>query len=438
MLNVLLFVFVYLGGIARGFFSHPFNFVLVYQLVYFFNPSMRWWGNKIPDIGYSFFVVVFMLVVFVLGIKKYDNKLFDSPPFKWVFLVILSYIIVTPFAVFPEVHRDATINFIKLGIIISLIYKLTQTKQQLHYLLYAYIFGCWYIGFQAFEVGRNAYGRIEGIGMVDSPDANGTAAALVPSAVFCLYYFWHASSLKQRALIVVAGAFIVNGLVLINSRGAFLGVLVGVAFFLYSTFQSKVQIKHKMLKIFSIVFLGAAAILTVIDQSTIERFYTMTNYEVSEEQESGATRFVFWQGAIEMAKDHPMGAGNKGFEFYSPFYVPEDIDTGKSRNRSVHSSWFEVLSESGIFGLSCFMMLFVSCFATLKKLKKRLEEFSSPKDYFLVTAVQGGLLGYMVAMTFLNRARAEILYWMVLFICIAYNLYIVKEQKADSHKVATK
>jgi len=29
-------------------------------------------------------------------------------------------------------------------------------------------------------------------------------------------------------------------------------------------------------------------------------------------------------------------------------------------------------------------------------------------------------------MTFLNRSRAEVFYWMVLFACCAYNVYVVR------------
>ena len=67
--------------------------------------------------------------------------------------------------------------------------------------------------------------------MVDGTDANDTAAALVGAAPLLMYYAWMGNA-RVRLLAIFCAALIANGLVLLNSRGAFLGVVVGSGVFL--------------------------------------------------------------------------------------------------------------------------------------------------------------------------------------------------------------
>ena len=96
--------------------------------------------------------------------------------------------------------------------------------QKLDFAICGYLFGCWYISFLTYQTGRNRGDRVEGIGTVDAPDANGIAAALAPSVVLCLYYFWLTKNKYIKIIFVIAGVFSANALILINSRASFLAV----------------------------------------------------------------------------------------------------------------------------------------------------------------------------------------------------------------------
>jgi hypothetical protein len=41
-------------------------------------------------------------------------------------------------------------------------------------------------------------------------------------------------------------------------------------------------------------------------------------------------------------------------------------------------------------------------------------------------ALEGALLSFLVAASFIDRARAEMLYWLILFIAIASNVYYLR------------
>ena len=143
-------------------------------------------------------------------------------------------------------------------------------------------------------------------------------------------------------------------------------------------------------------------------------------------QETGATRFQFWAASIRLAADRPMGSGFQGFDFFAPFYLPEDIDTGGTRHRSVHSTWFEALTEAGYLGMFALIMLVYSSFKALRKCMAKLRLDKDVAGFFRIVMLQSALLSYVISMTFMNRMRAEILYWMILYSACAFNIIIVK------------
>lgn len=427
MLNVLLFFSSYLGGFLLTFVSSPVFAFVVYEAVYFFHPSKRWWGYMIPDVAYSFYTVMLMFTALALNFKQANqNKLFSAPQIKWVYFILLGYGFASFYAVSPVLHHDALIYFLKLVIIISVAYKLIDTDSKLNYTLWGYIFGSWYIGFLAYQVGRNSGDRVEGIGTVDSPDANGIAAAIAPSLVLCLYYFWRSGKPIGKILFAIAGAFILNGIVLINSRGAFLAIACSIGYFMFFMYFSSFQKRFQKSITILITLIGLVGASVVVDDTFISRMTTMTNTEVNAEQESGSTRTVFWNAAWEMAKDYPMGAGFRGFNYYAPLYIPKNVHTGGSANRTVHSTWFEALTEVGYLGLFLLIMLLYSSFKSTKKCKLLLKQNGNFDQYFKVIAIEASLIAFVVAMTFLNRYRAEILYWCVLYTACAYNIYVIK------------
>lgn len=434
MLHTLLFVGIYISGIVLTFaYKGAFSFIL-YETIYFFNPLDRWWSYNIPGLRYSFFTVILMFTALIIkSIKKESkNKLLSTPQFKWVYALGLLYSIAWLYAVNPADHQVAAINYIKLIIIISIAYKLIDTSKDLDYALWGYVFGCWYISFLTWQTGRNFGDRVEGIGTVDSPDANGIAAAIAPSLVVCLYYVWLNKSMVVKFLFVFAGVFIANALILINSRGSFLAVTTSIVFFMFYMFFSSFQRKHQKIIAIWLTILGISAFLYLADELFLERMTTIRNVEIVEEQETGSTRLLFWASAWEMSKDYPFGNGMKGFDYYAPYYLPEDLDTGYSRYRSVHSTWFEALTEIGYLGLLILLLLVRSCYKSTRECIASLKKNGAFDDYFKMLMIEAALLCYLVAMSFMNRFRAEILYWLILYTACAYNIYILKPSEAKS------
>ncbi|MDY6919956.1 MAG: O-antigen ligase family protein [Pseudomonadota bacterium] len=436
MLNLMLFASCYAGGFILAFSSNPVWAFMLYQVVYFMNPLDRWWNYALPSISYSFFTVVLMLAVFIKDQKNLSkNRIFGSPQFKWIYLILCSWLLTKTYAVQPIYNDEAVSNFLKLVVIISVAYKLIDGVKQLNMVLMANVAGAAYLGFVAFQTGRNSGGRVEGIGTVDSPDANGTAAAIVPSAVLALYFFWSSKRKTIKIVAVVFGAFIVNALVLINSRASFLALAASVFYFMGHLYFSSVKKDGQRRAVIWLGILGLIALTQVVDESALERFGTLKTVEMREDSETGATRLFFWLAALDMSVDHPFGAGARGFDFYSPEYIPWTVNTGGGRNRSVHSTWLESLTETGYHGFFFLVAMLISSFRATMKCKRKLSKETLFDEYYKIVAIEASLLAFIVAMTFMNRFRAEILYWCVLYTACAYNVFILKvptEQKLSA------
>lgn len=433
MLSILLFFGSYISGLIAAFRYAPIFAFITYQAVYFYNPEKRWWGTSIPDISYSYYTVICMLVLLLLNWKKFDNRIWKIPQLRLVWFLMLLYGVTYFWSPIQALHYASWVFYLKMVVTISVAFKLCNTKKALDYILLGYVYGAWYISFYVFQVGRNNGGRVEKVGTIDSPDANGLAAAIAPSIVICLYYFWSSSNKKIKFPMAIAGGFAINALILINSRGAMLSVVAGVSFFMAHMFFSRVKKKNQRMAALGIVFAGLCGLVYLADDTFLERMYTLkTESTVAEEKETGATRMVFWGAAWDMAKDYPLGKGYRGFNQFGSSYIPAHIDTGNSRNRTVHSTWFEALSETGYVGLLLLILIVFYCFKTTQLCKQRLRASPHLNEYYKVVAIQAALISFLVAMTFLNRMRAEILHWCILYTSVAYQIYVVSREQVDN------
>lgn len=431
----LTFLLFFFGGIIATLFYEGWAAFIVYQLVYFLNPDNRWWSASIPGLRYSFITVLLMLMVYAFRYQHYNR---ESPwkeqaCFKWMILLLLAYYVTKLYALNPLRHDVATFEFTKLIIIMLVAYKVINSRKALDAVIWAYVTGAFYIGYLATSTGRNSGDRVEGIGMIDAPDANDTAAALVPAAVLLMYLAWQGGK-YSKIMAVIMGGLIANGVVLINSRGAFLGIVASLGIYLMCMIFSRHQKKgQKGTAIFMIV-LGLSGGLYVTDDTFWERMGTLKKSE-DQEQIDGAGRMVFWARTFDMLAERPYGLGVWGYNQLAPIYLTDE-ERGGVLNRSVHSAWCQGLSEIGYQGFAIFLIMLFTLFRQSQTTKKYLVAQHDYQSYFKVLALECALIGYLVSATFIDRFRAEILYWMILFLMLAIKFYYLQpmREKAESER----
>lgn len=403
----------------------------IYQLVYFLNPDHRWWGNSLPAISYSFVTVVFMLTGLMLRLKQTSHvKYSDLPLSKWIVGLLIMYVFMYFFALLPDKHLQDSIDFAKLVVIIGIAYKLINTRKKLDWAIWTYILGSTYIGYVATSLGRNSGDRLEGIGTVDAPDSNGTAAIMVPALIFLLYYVWLGKNKYVKVLAVLCGALIANGIVLINSRGSLLAIVAGSSVFVSYMLFSKVQRASQRVVAIFLVIAGLSGALYVTDDLFWERMGTLQNVEDDEGDRGGAHRVEFWLASFDILNDYPLGVGARGYGMISSRYIDPSLTDGGKARKAVHSIWFQGLTEIGWQGFMLFAGLLYSCYRLSKQTKQYLAKAEKIDEYFKVVAIEVALLSFLVAASFINLFRSQLLYWLILFLACGANIYYLQDKVA--------
>ena len=99
--------------------------------------------------------------------------------------------------------------------------------------------------------------------------------------------------------------FLINLIILANSRASFLAVVV-------IAILSLIWIKGKLrFYVFLGLIAGVGLVFMLANEQFWERQSTIQNYK---DEGSAMSRFYLWNGAIEMWKDNPIGLGGEGFE----------------------------------------------------------------------------------------------------------------------------
>ena len=203
---------------------------------------------------------------------------------------------------------------------------------------------------------------------------NGRAAFATQCTLFLLALFGSISSWKVRlivAFLLFAGTYSV---LFSYSRGAWLGFLFGVVYL--GIFRMRWLL---------VVGLVLAPFGTILLPNSVIQRATMT-YEEGELDYSSGDRIEIWKHALKTTANDPiLGVGFDSYRYYRS--GEELLDT--------HNMYVKALVETGVIGLSCVIIFFVSAF----RLGHRLA--GNAKDPFF-KALGAGFAAYMVSVVITN------------------------------------
>lgn len=396
--------------------------VYLYQLQYFINPIIYWWSSYLFDLRYTMIVAIVLMLSYVFNRKKYkDNKLIHFPQLKWLFLLITVSIIISFYAVWPEMHTRNLFTQIKLFFFVAIAFKVIDSPQKFEKLIWVHIIGIFYIGWNAHGLGRNSFDRLEGVGPADGTDANDTAAVVITAIPLIIHLLIH-SKLWVRIALALFIAFIIDAIVLLNSRGAFIGILVSMSYFFFNIiFSKKRPNSHKYISL-GVIFFSLVLFIYLADHAFFQRMLSLGEVSLDGEGDRIGRTF-FWFKAMELARQHPFGLGYWGFQYLSPNFIPDQLLT--SGMRAIHSTYFQALSEYGFIGPFLLAGYLGSTFLQYRKIQHELRERCDNRESDLIMAVLSGFIGFLTAAAFIDRLHAEMMYWFPLYIACGYNIYVV-------------
>ena len=259
------------------------------------------------------------------------------------------------------------------------------------------------------------FNRLNGIGLVEltratvagefgSPlgDPNILALTLTFALSFCLSLLLSRASAVDILLGLVGTGVVIAAVVCTQSRGGLLGVLAVLAVSATRARMSRTTI------ILFLVPVVAAGLYMTMDLSD-----RVSGGVADMGGESAGGRLYAWSAAINMALDRPLtGVGINNF--VSEFYVYTDV--WFDRALTAHSVWFQVLGETGLPGLSAFVIMIVLTFRSAVRAHRMLRRDLAPPDMQgFAHAITAGLAGFCVAGSFLSEAYNWTFYALLAF-----------------------
>ncbi len=421
---LIVWVLMYFGGLALAV-IHPIYPLMSYLTFYYAPPHVNWWGDMLPDLRFSLLASAVILgSVMLKGTGLEALKETKNPALKWLLLFGFWVVVVTVWAEDRVRSWVWTVALLKLILLYVLIPVVVRTPAHFDMFAGAHIGGATYWGYKAWDDPKREAGRLKDVGGPDTQNENAAAAHLLTVLPFVAVYLLSVRNRKMQAVILVCGAFIVNVIVLCNSRGATLGILAmaGAAFALAG--------KGRRLKLLGVGAAGLIALLALADPEFLSRQQTTTEAQDGSSQ----GRLMSWKAGLELIRDHPLGTGGRGFHILSPQYIPEIVESHDGEERSVHNTYLQLGSEWGVPGLVTWGGFMMSTFLLLRRARQAAAD--SPWYFYRILAIQLALIGILVAGIFTNRLYGESVYWMCALAFAVHRMHMTANADASAPVVA--
>lgn len=245
--------------------------------------------------------------------------------------------------------------------------------------------------------------KLQGIGLVEGTrvtiardmrsvlgDPNDLSLVLLFPLGFAACLVVHRTGAVNRLLGIAGTALIIWAIICTQSRGGLLGVLSVLGVIGLRVVKSKVALVTAGL-------LGAAILFAAMGIN--KRASGGAHEEGIDESAMG--RIYAWEAAWRMATSRPLtGVGLDNFTANYFFYS----DHWDGMNHAVHSTWFNVLSETGFPGIIAFAGMIVTCVASSVRSMRLLDQARAPPIMSsMALSLVSGIIGFCVAGTFLTQ-----------------------------------
>jgi hypothetical protein len=409
------FVIFCLVCTVLAFKRHPIYGLYFYLATTFVYPQGRWWGYVFNDLRWA----LLSALIWALAIAFHQGKLRTKPlwlaytPAVVMVLYSLWLWIQSPWALDLPTHLSGSFQFAKYILAFWMVYRVIDSKENLKNFLFFHMLGCALLGIFAQFIGREG-DRLDGVGGPGIDDANTLGMYLVTGAIVGAGLVLTQTGWR-RYVSLASLLLIVNGFVLANSRGAFLGLLAGGLVLMLC----KAHAHRKLFWAFTVA--GVLGLAVLIDQTFIERMFTIQDATSQEEDAdmSARSRVEVGKAQLQMFLDHPQGVGHRGTaslsaQYLDPKWLTNDPGGDDSTAaRSSHNTFLTALVEQGIPGALLFIVVSLwtlGCMVRIRRMRNLPQ--SDPELVTLAGSMCGALAVVFVAGNTADYLLAEVQFWL--------------------------
>jgi O-antigen ligase len=375
-----------------GAFFNPMAGIFFYLSIYLlYNPTV-WYGRPLAVYVQrpSLIAVIVLSIGCLLNIRKLDWNISRKEIEFYLFLGA-AWLVSLAFGVGMHEQSWAVLEKItKMFVAIFILLRVVNTFERYNLLVWAYILAALFLAFQAHVSGQFFAGRLENMGGPDFREANSFASFLAVGISLLSFRFLNAPPWR-KVLYVIGIAGMLNAIIFTKSRAVFMGMALACPFVLLQV----PRIYRK--RIFLYLILGAILLFTLADKYFLDRMATIKshtrealNTELHVEREK-PNRIDFWKASLLMFKDHPLGIGVANFADTVPFYDP------RNPGMDAHNTYVLCYSETGILGISLFVIIILETFLQLKRIRNLAQHTPEEPEITLnVLSISTSLLIYLL------------------------------------------
>lgn len=385
-----------------------------YMSHYHVFPEIQWWGEPLSQSGIRFSFLLAACTAFGF-LASYRRSVIRGPIMtgqEWLILVFvgltwLSTLVGLPLAPATGTEDPPQVKMTKIAIFVLIMTHVVTTVRNVRVVLWTIALGVGWLGVQAYFAGPSMFssqGRLNSIGGPDFREANGLGAYLA-ATIFLTSALFLRTKWKGKMLCGAVIIFAANTIVLTSSRGAAVGLGVGMIFALVTA-----PAKRRIVTFVAMLAI-AAAVFALADEKFLSRSQTVTATG-AERDRSSQTRIDIWRGAMKMFKEYPLGVGAGKFQPVSGRFIPDHP------NSDTHNTFLRCCCELGIQGAFVFVLLIGNALWMLRNAYKRGQRLSGPDQadvaWFSI-ALAGALVTFLACGITASFVYNEALWW---FLCL--------------------
>lgn len=360
------------------------------------------------------------LVAFAVSQLALEGTLTARPTeVNLVLLFVLTALLSIPLAISPAIAwSDFNGTFIRAVLVFIVIINVVRTEARLKALLLVALITAVLLSVGAINEYRLGLMTIEGYRVAGRGtglfgNTNDMALHLVTMLPVSIGFFFGSRGVLKKAVFALCAALMIFGILLSYSRGAFLGLVLGLGFLSF-----KLARRSRVAVAVAVTF-ATLALLLMAPSGYGTRLLSMFVPGLDPGGSADARRGEFIRSAY-VAIRHPLlgiGMGN-----YQPLMSLKGLVT--------HNSYTQVASELGMTALVLYTMFIVR---PLRRLSVILRETAGLKQdshfYYLALGLQASLLMFMISSFFLSVAFTWNVYYLVGYAVAFRRIYEAHTEK---------
>ncbi len=232
----------------------------------------------------------------------------------------------------------------------------------------------------------------------------------------------------QASFFILSFLFFVVCIVIIRTRGAWLGLLgEGILFFIL---LGRDILKKRYLYILVLLFFSIIPLFFFKETSPVER--AMQTFKVEKKVEltgSALVRIYIWKSVLNLIAHHPFGVGPDSLKFVIPLYLSPDYWTiERGVLDKAHNIILEIAATTGWFGIISYLWLWIALFIFGVKNRRNI----------ITIAILSAFIGYLIQNLFnFDLIAYTFLFWTGMGLMVGINKSEVRSQKSEvrSHEL---